>query len=137
MNKKKLLTACVLTGTLLAANSVYADEHEHDYLSCFTEKFTQGFMNTTTGFIELPKNIINISHDENIFVGLTWGTLRGTFQAVGRTVVGAAELITSPIPTDDYMSPPFVWDRFSEDTRYFGAHLPGFWTSYGPLDDGE
>ncbi len=137
MNKKKLLTACVLTGTLLAANPVYADEHECNYLSCFSAKVTQGFMNTTTGFIEIPKNIVNISHDQNIFVGLTWGTLRGVFHAVGRTVVGAAELITSPIPTDDYISPPYVWDRFSEDTRYFGTHLPGFWTSYGPLDDGK
>ncbi|MGR9114869.1 MAG: exosortase system-associated protein, TIGR04073 family [Gammaproteobacteria bacterium] len=137
MNKKKLLAGYVLTGTLLVGNSVYADEHEHDYLSCFTAKVSRGFMNTATGFIELPKNIVNISHDQNILVGITWGTVRGVFQAVGRTVVGAAELVTSPIPTDDYMSPPYVWDRFSEDTRYFGAHMPGFWTTYGPLDDGE
>ncbi|MDP2180419.1 exosortase system-associated protein, TIGR04073 family [Methylicorpusculum sp.] len=137
MNKKQILTACMMTGTLLTGPSAFADEHKHGYFSCLSDKISQGFFNTTTGFIELPKNIINISHDQNIFVGLTWGTVRGVAHAVGRTVVGAAELVTSPIPTDDYISPPYVWDRFSEDTRYFGLNLPGFWTTYGPLDDGD
>jgi putative exosortase-associated protein (TIGR04073 family) len=137
MNKKNLFTACVLAGALLSGNSAYADEHESSYLHCLTSKLNQGFFNTTTGFIELPKNVINISQDQNIFVGFTWGLLRGTAHAVSRTVVGVAELITAPIPTRDYISPPYVWDRFSEDTRYFGLHYPGFWTTYGPLDDGD
>jgi putative exosortase-associated protein (TIGR04073 family) len=137
MNKKNLFIACVISSALLSTGSAYADEHEQSYLSGFTCKFTQGLSNTAAGFIELPKNVINISHDQNIFVGLTWGVVRGVIHSVSRTVVGAAELITSPIPTDDYISPPYVWDRFSEDTRYFGVHMPGFWTTYGPLDDGE
>ena len=137
MNYKNLYIACVLSSALLSVGSAYANEPDSGYLSQFTSKFTQGLSNTTTGLIELPKNVINISHDENIFIGLTWGVLRGVIHSVSRTVVGAAELITSPIPTDDYISPPYVWDRFSEDTRYFGIHIPGFWTTYGPLDDGE
>ncbi len=135
MNKKNLFTACALASALITGPSAFAEEQ--DYLSKFTSKVNQGFFNTTTGFIELPKNVINISQDQNIFVGFTWGILRGTAHAVSRTLVGAAELITSPIPTDDYISPPYVWDRFSEDTRYFGVHYPGFWTTYGPLDDGD
>jgi putative exosortase-associated protein (TIGR04073 family) len=135
MNNKHLFGLCVLTGALLSAGPSHADTHT--YLSDFTSKVNQGFFNTTTGWIEIPKNMINISHDQNIFVGFTWGLVRGTAHAVSRTLVGAAELITSPIPTDDYITPPYVWDRFSEDTRYFGAHYPGFWTTYGPLDDGD
>lgn len=134
MNKKNLFIACVL-GSALSAGPAYAEKH--DYLSGLTSKFSQGLFNTTTGFIELPKNVVNISHDQNIFVGLTWGVVRGVVHSVSRTVVGVAELITAPIPTNDYISPPYVWDRFSEDTRYFGAHYPGFWTTYGPLDDGK
>ena len=137
MNKKNLCIACVLCSALLSIGPASADEQKQDYLSGLTSKFTQGLSNTATGFIELPKNVINISHDQNIFVGLTWGVVRGVMQSVSRTVVGAAELITAPIPTDDYISPAYAWDRFSEDTRYFGAHMPGFWTTYGPLDDGE
>lgn len=137
MNKKNLFTACVLASALLSGNAAYADEPEHSYLKGLTSKLNQGFFNTTTGFIELPKNVINISQDQNIFVGFTWGILRGTAHAVSRTVVGVAELITAPIPTNEFISPPYVWNRFSEDTRYFGLHYPGFWTSYGPLDDGD
>jgi putative exosortase-associated protein (TIGR04073 family) len=136
MNNKNLFTACVLCSALLSTGSAYA-ESEHSYLSGFGSKVGQGLANTATGFIEIPKNIINISHEQNIFVGMSWGLLRGVMQAVSRTTVGAAELITAPIPTSDFITPPYVWNRFSEDSRYFGLHMPGFWTTYGPLDDGE
>lgn len=136
MNNKNLFTIAVLAGALLSAGQASADD-KSNYLSDFSSKANQGFFNTTTGWIEIPKNIVNISHDQNIFVGFTWGLLRGTAHAVSRTVIGVGELITSPIPTDDYISPPYVWERFSEDTRYFGVHYPGFWTTYGPLDDGD
>ncbi len=136
MNKNKLFTACVLCGALMASQSANADEHNPSYLAGFTSRVSQGFANTTTGFIEIPKNVINISHDENILLGSTWGLLRGVAHTVTRTVLGVAELIASPIPTREFISPPYVWDRFSEDTRYFDGHFPGYWTHYGPLDHG-
>ncbi|TAN67795.1 MAG: exosortase system-associated protein, TIGR04073 family [Methylobacter sp.] len=135
MKKKNLFTACVLCSALLSTGAACADEH--GYLSGVGSKFGQGLANTATGFIEIPKNIINISHEQNAFVGVTWGLLRGVIETVSRTTVGAVELITSPIPTSDFITPPYVWDRFSEDSRYFGQHIPGYWTTYGPLDDGE
>lgn len=135
MNKKNLLTACVLCSAFLSTGAAYADQHS--YLSGVGSKISQGFANTATGVVEIPKNIINISHEHNAFVGMTWGLLRGVMETVGRTTVGAAELITAPIPTKDFIAPAYVWDRFSEDSRYFGRHLPGYWTTYGPLDDGE
>lgn len=134
MNKK--MTACLLFGSLLSANAVFADEH-HSYTSQFSSKVSHGIANVTTGFIEIPKNIINISHEQNIFIGATWGLLRGVWEGVNRTSIGAIELISSPIPSDDFVTPPYVWNRFSEDTRYFGLHVPGEWHTYGPLDDGE
>jgi putative exosortase-associated protein (TIGR04073 family) len=136
MKNKNLFTACVLCSALLSTGSVHA-ENDHGYLSGVGSKLGQGFANTATGVIEIPKNIINISHDQNVFVGLSWGLLRGVMQTVSRTTVGVAELITAPIPTSDFITPPYVWNRFSEDSRYFGLHMPGYWTTYGPLDDGE
>jgi putative exosortase-associated protein (TIGR04073 family) len=136
MNKKNLFTACVLCSALLLTESAYAG-HEQSYLSSVGCKLGQGLANTATGFIEIPKNIINISHEQNIFVGLSWGLLRGVIQTVSRTTVGATELITFPIPSKDFITPPYIWDRFSEDSRYFGRHFPGFWTNYGPLDNGK
>ncbi|MDD2738226.1 MAG: exosortase system-associated protein, TIGR04073 family [Methylomonas lenta] len=133
MNKNKILAACVLSGALLTVPTAQAES----YMKGFSNKVSQGLANIAFGFAELPKNVINISDDQNIFVGMTWGVIRGTAQGVTRTLIGGAELLTSPIPTSDYASPAYVWDRFSEDSRYFGLHYPGYWTTYGPLDDGD
>ncbi|MCK9605483.1 MAG: exosortase system-associated protein, TIGR04073 family [Methylomonas sp.] len=133
MNKNKILAACVLSGALMAAPTAHAES----YIQGFSNKVSQGFANIAFGFVEIPKNVINISSEQNIFVGMTWGLLRGVGHTVGRTLVGTAELVTSPIPTSEFAAPAYVWDRFSEDSRYFGLHYPGYWTTYGPLDDGE
>lgn len=133
MKKRTLLSACLITGALLTAPSAHAES----YLSGFTNKVSQGVANMATGFIEIPKNVINITDEDNIFVGMTWGVLRGAAHGVSRTLVGGVEFISSPIPTGEFISPAYVWERFSEDSRYFGLHYPGYWTTYGPLDDGE
>ena len=135
MNKNKFLSTCLLSGLLLAP-TLKADEH-HSYLSCFTSKVSQGFFNMAGGVVEIPKNIVNISSDSNILLGMSWGLLRGVVHTVDRTLIGAVEFLSSPIPSDEFISPAYPWERFSEDTRYFGLHLPGYWTHYGPLDDGE
>jgi putative exosortase-associated protein (TIGR04073 family) len=131
---KKIIT-CLFFVFLLSAESAFATEQ--NYSSQLGSKVSQGLANVTTGFIEIPKNIVNISHEQNFFVGMTWGLLRGVWEGVNRTAVGAVELISSPIPTTDFLMPSYVWERFSEDTRYFGLHVPGEWTTYGPLDDGK
>lgn len=133
MNKDKTLVTCVLACTLMMASTAQAG----DYLTSFSNKLNQGLANVAFGFIEIPKNIINVSSDQNVFVGVTWGLVRGVVQGVSRTLVGGVEVLTSPIPTNEFVSPAYAWERFSEDSRYFGLHYPGYWTQYGPLDDGE
>ncbi|WP_427501056.1 exosortase system-associated protein, TIGR04073 family [Methylomonas sp. MED-D] len=128
------LTTCLLAGFLLTPA---ANAHENGYLHDFTDKINQGFFNMALGVGELPKNIVNISSEQNILVGMSWGLLRGVAHTVGRTLVGTVEFISAPIPSDEFISPAYVWERYSEDTRYFGLHLPGYWTHYGPMDDGE
>ena len=135
MNKNKLSITVILFCALLESQTANANSQE--YPSCFTSNVSQGVANIVTGFIEIPKNIINISHDQNIFLGLSWGTLRGVIHAVSRTVVGGAELISSPFASEELISPAYVWERFSEDSRYFDLNLPGYWTSYGPFDNGQ
>jgi putative exosortase-associated protein (TIGR04073 family) len=135
MNKNKLSIAVILSCSLLASQAANADSASCG--SCFTSKVSQGAANIVTGFVEIPKNIVNISHDQNIFVGITWGTLRGVVHAVSRTLVGGVELISSPIATEELISPAYVWERFSEDSRYFDLNLPGYWITYGPLDNGQ
>jgi len=133
MNKHTIVAVCCVAGAL----SIAPVAHAESYWSCFASKFSQGVANMSTGFFEIPKNMINFTTDQNLFVGMTWGLLRGTAHGVTRTLVGGAEFLTSPIPSDDFASPAYVWDRFSEDSRYFGLNFPGYWTTYGPLDDGK
>lgn len=135
MNKNKLSITVILFCALFASQTANANSQECH--SCFTSNVSQGAANIVTGFIEIPKNIINISHDQNIFLGLSWGVLRGAIHAVSRTVVGGAELIASPFVSEELISPAYVWERFSEDSRYFDLNLPGYWTSYGPFDNGQ
>ena len=135
MHKNKLSIAVILSCSLLASQT--ASANSQNCLSCFTSKVSQGTANIVTGFIEIPKNVVNISHDQNILVGITWGTLRGVIHSVGRTLLGGAELITSPFATEEFISPAYVWERFSEDSRYFDLNLPGYWITYGPLDNGQ
>ncbi|QSA95584.1 exosortase system-associated protein, TIGR04073 family [Methylococcus sp. EFPC2] len=136
---RTLLTAGSLA--LLTAFSApsYArhDQQDQSWGSRFVSKASHGLANVATGVVELPKNIGNITSDSNIFAGLTVGVVRGVFHTVSRTLVGAAEFITAPIPTDDFVTPGYVWERYSEDTRYFGLHYPLYWTSFGSLDEGE
>ena len=86
MNKNKVSAAFILSCLLVTSQTASAEEQ--GYLSGFTSKVSQGFFNMVAGFIEIPKNIVNISSDENIFIGMTWGTLRGVVHAVNRTVIG-------------------------------------------------
>lgn len=133
MKKRLILSTCLLTGSLFLTPSANAD----DYLSGVSNKLSQGIANMASGFLELPKNVINITDEDNILMGMTWGVLRGSIEGVSRTLVGSIEFISSPIPSGEFASPAYGWERFSEDSRYFGLHYPGYWTSYGPLDDGE
>lgn len=91
---------------------------EEGYGSQAGAKLSRGFVNTLTGWVELPKNIANESKKSNVAVGLTWGTIKGVFNTVGRTAVGAVELVTFFIPNEEFVHPTYAWDPFDEETRY-------------------
>ncbi len=137
MNHLKQSFAALGLALLLAFSSQPQADEDQSWGARFVDKASHGLANMTGGVVEIPKNVTNITSDSNIFAGMTVGLIRGVFHTVTRTVVGVAEFITSPIPTENYVAPGYVWERFSEDTRYFGLHFPGYWTHYGPLDDGE
>ena len=77
-----------------------------------TRKLGRGVGNILTGWIEVPKNIYDTSMESNVFAGLTLGLIKGVGMTVMRTVVGAYETVTFPIPLpEDYkpiVEPEFV-----------------------------
>jgi|SRR3989338_7023423 len=68
-------------------------------------KAKRGVGNLLLGWTEIPKSIIQVTKDSrNPIWGITGGTLKGIGKAFPRTVSGAADLVTFPIP--DYEKSP-------------------------------
>lgn len=69
-------------------------------------KAGRGVTNLLTGWLEIPKNFSQGKEEENPFLGMAWGVVKGSGLALTRMVVGAYETVTFPIPyPHDYASP--------------------------------
>jgi len=77
-------------------------------------KLVRGVANLTTGWVELPKQIYVVGTNE----GWLTGALRGPFDGMGmffaRTISGAYEILTFPIPVPPgyrpMLRPEYVWE---------------------------
>ncbi len=65
-----------------------------------SQKFTRGALNTTTGWVEFPQQVIHQS-SENIYQGATYGALDGLSLGLKRTLYGAWDWATFAIPPYD------------------------------------
>lgn len=86
----EVIIALVVVGMVMPS---YAEEK-----NAFT-KLGRGIVNISTGWIELPKNIESTSREENPFVGLTWGSIKGSGMTAVRTSAGAVETATFIFPS--------------------------------------
>ena len=68
-------------------------------------KFTRGFVNIVTGWVEIPKRIYETSQTAGTAAGFTWGTLRGIGYGFVRTMAGLYELFTFPFPAPPNYEP--------------------------------
>jgi len=82
------------------------------------EKALNSFANLTTGWLEMPKNIINTTNQSNIIYGFIGGLAKGMVHTAGRMGVGIADLITLPLATKPIIYPMYIWDDFDVDTVY-------------------
>ena len=88
------------------------------YFAMSGEKLVSGVTNVATGFVELPKNVILKSQQEGVVYGVTVGLVTGIMHSVGRTVIGALDVVTFIIPTYPSVKPHYVWQDFSRETTY-------------------
>jgi putative exosortase-associated protein (TIGR04073 family) len=76
-------------------------------------KLGRGFVNTVTGWVEIPKRVHQTSLEGGAFKGLTWGLARGFGLGFLRTAAGLYELVTFPFPAPPgyrtLVEPPFVF----------------------------
>ncbi|MDQ6967613.1 MAG: exosortase system-associated protein, TIGR04073 family [Mariprofundaceae bacterium] len=112
--KTGMALAIAAAAVLAVSSPAMAGEYANDAAS----KFTRGLANTATGWGEIPKNIALESEESNVLVGITYGTVKGVFHTVGRTVVGALELGTFFIPNDEVVQSTYVWENTNEETTY-------------------
>jgi len=118
--------AVILTGLFGGALSIVVPAYAHNpchlqqesYSDSMVHKFSRGFANTTTGWLELPKNIINESRASNVGYGVTVGLFQGVIHTIGRTLIGVVELGTFFVPNTAFIHPVFVWSPFEKKTTY-------------------
>ena len=108
MKYKGLIIAVVMMMVLAIATSSYAQDP--------AKKLGRGLANILTGWVELPKNIYDVSVEDNPLAGLTIGLAKGIGMTIVRTGAGIYEVVTFPFPIpEDYgpvLEPEFV---FSEE----------------------
>jgi putative exosortase-associated protein (TIGR04073 family) len=93
---------------------------QQQYERLVEKKAINGATNIATGFLEIPKNMINITNEEdsNIVYGIIGGGIRGLIDTIGRMTVGTMDLLTAPLPTKPVVYPRYVWDDFDKTNIY-------------------
>ncbi len=117
LNKMRIAALPAMFALVFALGAPFAVAGDN-YGSQVANKFGRGLANAATGWLEVPKNMINTSKESNVLVGLTWGTIKGALHTVGRTTVGALELATFFVPNEEFVHPTYVWTDFSQETTY-------------------
>jgi len=113
---KKLFKSLLVVSVLFFFSSQVAMAQSYPYAS--GEKFVGGITNVVTGFVELPKNMINATEERGLPYGMTVGFATGIMHTVGRTLVGALDLVTFMIPTGSSVAPLYIWNNFHSETVY-------------------
>jgi len=115
---KRQWMIATLTALALAGAGLNMNAQASEYGTQAGAKFSRGIANLSTGWVEVPKNIANESRERNIGTGLTWGAVKGSVHAVGRTLVGAFDTATFFIPSQSQVHSNYVWDEYSHETTY-------------------
>ena len=115
MNRMHVWTVALVVAfaTILPmADMVQADERP-TLSGLISQKFIRGVVNLSTGWVEVPRQIYTVGTNE----GWVRGVLRGPFDGIGmffaRTVAGAVEMATFPVPLPTYqpmLTPTYAWE---------------------------
>ena len=113
---KKLFCAALITLLVLSLTglSYAAAACSGKDMACGAmSKAGRGLKNLCLGWTDIPLSIYNTTNDtKNAALGLTWGAWEGFKKAFPRTISGAVDLVTFPIP--DYKKSPVKPDPLME-----------------------
>jgi len=116
----KTLKALFFTGVfVLCPAAAHAEEDSGiSYPAKIGGKLGIGLMNAATGIIEIPKSMAVESSKEGIGMGLSVGLIKGMTNMVGRSFLGMLDVVSFPLPTKPLVTPPVIFQDFSEETSY-------------------
>jgi putative exosortase-associated protein (TIGR04073 family) len=116
------ITAMIGLAALLAAPALtwahedYSSASDNNAMS----KLGRGFAGVTTGFLELPGNMVAVGRDEGALGAMTIGFAKGLGMIPVRELVGVYEIVSSPFPPPGHyepvLDPQYPWSYFE------GAH---------------
>ena len=115
---KQMMKMIMLVGVLLALTPYAANASS--YPAKMGVKLGNGIVNVATGMGEIPKNIMIANRTEGPAYAATAGVMTGLLHMMGRTLSGAADLVTFFIPTKPIVHPNFIWQGFKKETTYGG-----------------
>lgn len=75
-------------------------------------KLGRGAANLATGWLELPFQILRTTEGSGAFAGASVGFTRGLAFGVGRTLVGALEVVSFPLPNPTTGYRPIIEPEF-------------------------
>ncbi len=79
-------------------------------------KLTRGVSNLAMGWVEIPKQMMSVKKEHGDgagdVAGFFWGTVKGFTHFIGRTAVGAYEIVTFFVPSfDPIIEPEYVFSE--------------------------
>lgn len=102
---RRLLSVVLALGmVLLLVTPCFADNLFH--------KFGRGLINDATGWLEYPKQIVEVSKEHNAAVGITWGQAKGVAKGLERTGLGVYDTSFFYLPPYDkpVLDPKYVFE---------------------------
>ncbi len=122
---KALVALCV--GTLLCGPALGWAE-EPGLAERIALKLVRGAANVSTGWAELPKQVTLIAREKGWLVGVTRGTLEGLGMVGARTIAGAYEVLSFPVPIPPQyqalLKPDYVWQPEPAEDQPPAAPVP-------------
>jgi putative exosortase-associated protein (TIGR04073 family) len=118
VNRKSLVITVLVGIWLWGVMPVWAEDSSA--LQGVGFKLTRGMANFGLGWVELPKQIYHVGHEEGWLIGMTRGFIDGVGMFAARTVAGAYELLTFPLPVPPHyqplLKPDYVWQPEPAET---------------------
>jgi len=96
------ITAILMAGLLVivVGSTSFAADTQPAEANAMT-KLGNGLGNALTGWMEIPRNIKEVSQEQDNFAGITVGTLKGSVYGIGRTAAGVLDAATFVVPAYD------------------------------------